>query len=114
MRHASPDAAAAPNADSVKVVYVSGGRLFTSVLGDGPTGAWGPVVGTEVLVEWRGSRAGRERRAVDAEDYVDGWSIHPEGLTMLANVRGRNVLHGSVGRTRAGVRAGDRARPERS
>ena len=90
VRHASPDAAASPNADSVKVAYVSGGRLFTSVLGDGPpTGAWGPVVGTEVLVEWRGSRAGRERRAVDAEDYVDGWSIHPEGLTMLANVRGR-------------------------
>ncbi|ACO65681.1 predicted protein [Micromonas commoda] len=87
--HASPDAAAAPSASSVKVAYVSGGRLFTSVLGDGPTGSWGPVVGTEVLVEWRGSRAGRERRAVDAEDYVDGWSIHPEGLTMLANVRGR-------------------------
>ena len=47
------------------------------------------MVGTEVRVEWSGSRAGRERRAVDAEDYVDGWSIHPEGLTILANVRGR-------------------------
>ena len=90
VRHASPDAAAAPNADSVKVAYVSGGRLFTSVLGDGsPNTGWGPVVGTEVRVEWSGSRAGCERRAVDAEDYVDGWSIHPEGLTMLANVRGR-------------------------
>ena len=88
VRHASPDAAAAPNAKSVNVAYVSGGRLFTSVLGGEDTG-WGPVVGTEVRVEWSGSRAGRERRAVDAEDYVDGWSIHPEGLTMLANVRGR-------------------------
>ena len=72
----------------MNVAYVSGGRLFTSVLGGGDTG-WGPVVGTEVRVEWSGSRAGRERRAVDAEDYVDGWSIHPEGLTILANVRGR-------------------------
>ena len=87
VRHAAPDAAAAPDADAVTIAYVSGGRLFTSVIGG--TKGWGPVVGTEVSVRWSGSRAGCEGRAVDAEDYVDGWSIHPEGLTLLANVRGR-------------------------
>ena len=33
VRHAAPDAAAAPDADAVTIAYVSGGRLFTSVIG---------------------------------------------------------------------------------
>ena len=76
VRHASPDAARAPNAESVKShTYPAAGCLPAS--SGRSHRAWGPVVGTEVLVEWRGSRAGRERRAVDAEDYVAGWSITP-------------------------------------
>jgi tricorn protease len=75
-------------ADEVAVAYCAGGRLFVSRIGDGP------AVGVEVPIKWAGPRAQLERRAVDPEEYIDDWGLHPEGLTLLTVVRGQAFTMG--------------------
>ena len=88
VRYPAADAGAAPDAPEVAVAYCAGGKLFVSRIGDGP------AVGNEVPIAWGGPRAQLERRTVEAEDYLDDFSLHPEGLTLLTIVRGQAFTMG--------------------
>ena len=89
VRHVCPDRGASPDADSVEVAYVAGGRLFRSTLRLSP-GASPATAGIEIPVDWRGPRAQMERRRLeDPESYLEHWGLHPEGLTALVVARGR-------------------------
>ena len=76
-----------PATDGRRIVYMAGADLYL----------YDPVldVVTPVPIDFRSSRTGRRRKFVDASDYLQGYSIHPEGHSLALICRGRPYTMGN-------------------
>ena len=74
------------------MAFVAGGRLFMSELASDSSAA---CTTKEIAVQWTGAKSELERRAVDEpSEFLQDWSLHPEGLTLATTIRGRAFTMG--------------------
>ena len=94
-RHPAADAsqrADATESPPLRVAFVAGGRLFMSELASDSSAA---CTTKEIAVQWTGAKSELERRAVDEpSEFLQDWSLHPEGLTLATTIRGRAFTMG--------------------
>ncbi len=67
--------------DGETVVYTRGGDLYRLDLDDGEP--------ERIDVEYGSSRTQLSRKFVDAQHYLDGYALHPEGHSMAVTTRGK-------------------------
>lgn len=76
-----------PMSDGQRIVYHAGADLFVFDVEQERSDA--------IPVEYRGPRAQRQRRFVDAEDYLHDVEIHPKGHLLALSARGKCFTMGN-------------------
>lgn len=72
-----------------RIVYTRGGDVFVAEVVGGEHKS--PI---RLPIEWRGPRTQLAKRFVHADDWIEDWDLHPEGLTMMVLVRGQPFTMG--------------------
>ena len=87
VRHVSVDRSSSGSA--IGVTYMKGGKIYHVC--DGTTEN---ANGEALDITWRGPRAQLSKRFVHADDWIENWDLHPEGLTIMLLVRGQAFTMG--------------------
>jgi tricorn protease len=74
--------------DGTRIVYHAGADLFV----------FDPATNQseKIAIEFYSSRAQRKRKFVEADKYLQGYDLHPEGHSVALTVRGRPFTMGNI------------------
>lgn len=86
VRHVSVDRSSSGSA--LGVTYMKGGKIYH--LCDAAENTNGEALD----ITWRGPRVQLSKRFVHADDWIENWDLHPEGVTIMLLVRGQAFTMG--------------------